>query len=54
MLRGDKKVTTINLVIIRSTDPIMLPAIPVFGVHMFSPGPLGVEILIALLAIVVI
>lgn len=54
MLCGDKKVTTIYLVITRCTDPIVLPTVPVFGVHMSPPGLLGLEILIALLAIVVI
>ena len=49
-----KKVSTIYLVITRSTDPIVLHAIPVFGIHMLLPGLLEVEMLVALLAVVVI
>jgi hypothetical protein len=57
MSRGAKKFLSIYLVmtsITRSTDPIVLPAIPVFGVHMLPPGLLVVEMLVALLAVVVI
>ena len=40
--------------IARSTDPIVVPAIPVFIIHMLPPGLLEVEMPIALLAVVVI
>jgi hypothetical protein len=37
-----------------STDPIVLPAIPVFETHMLPPGLLEFEMPVALLAVVVI
>ena len=40
--------------IARSTDPIVVPAIPVFVLHMLPPGLLEVEMPIAILAVVVI